>query len=272
MESIDLSGAFMVPSKVYVGDRASLVLPLPGLTADKYSGTSPGQLPSLSPDIDIHQITVERRPGGSFLTIEFSAYAPGILELPPIDIAGETIGGLKIEISSILNSDESGMTLSAPALPLAIPGTSLLIYGSISTVILLMLLTIWVLFRGRKQMEAWLAAWRRKRLLALMLATERRLRRALLKGVNYRQILDTLSTEFRDFLSRFTGINYRAMTAAEIGWLKNAGEGITDAASLSAFFSQCDGTRFSGREINNDETLSMLGDLKNFLATLGKKP
>jgi hypothetical protein len=272
MASIDLSGAITVPSKVYVGDRASLVLSLPGLAADKYSGTSPGQLSSLSPDIDIHQITVERRPGGSLLTIEFSAYAPGVLELPPINIDGETISGLKIEISSILSSDESGMTLSAPALPLAIPGTSLLIYGSISSAILLMLLTIWILFRGRERMETWLAAWRRKRLLALMQGTERRLRRALLRGVNCRQILDTVSTEFRDFLSRFTGINYRAMTAAEIGWLANAGEGIADAVSLGAFFSHCDGTRFSGREINNDETLSMLGDLKSFLTALGKKP
>jgi hypothetical protein len=272
MASIDLSGAIMIPSKVYVGDRASFVLPLPGFAADKYSGAGPVQLSSLSPDIDIHHITVERRPGGSLLTIEFSAYAPGILELPPIDVAGETISGLRIEISSILGSDGSGMTLSAPALPLAIPGTSLLIYGSISLIIAVLLLTIWILFRGRGRMETLLATWRRKRLLALMLATERRLRRALLRGIECRQILDTVSMEFRNFLSRFTGINYRAMTAAEIGWLANAGEGIADASSLGAFFNHCDGIRFNGREITNDETLSLLGDLKNFLAALGKKP
>jgi hypothetical protein len=267
MAQIDLSGAFMVPSKVYVGDRASLILPLSGIAVDKFGS---GQITIPSPNIDIHNITIERRPGGSFLTIEFSAYAPGMLELPPIDIAGETFSGLKIEISSILSSDVSGMALSAPALPLAIPGTSLLIYGSLSSAILLMLLTLWVLFRGRGRVKGWLEALKRKRLLASMRGLERRLYRALLKGVRCREILDIVSTEFRDFLSRFTGINYRAMTAAEIGWL-NTGEGIPDGGSLGAFFSHCDGIRFSGHEINNDETLAILGDLNRFLMTMGKK-
>ncbi|MDR0494113.1 MAG: hypothetical protein LBG95_00585 [Treponema sp.] len=268
MAQIDLSGAFMVPAKVYVGDRASLILPLTGIDSDKHDF---GHILLPSPDIDIHHIAIERRPGGSFLTVEFSAYAPGILELPPINIAGETFSGLKIEISSILTSDESGMTLSAPALPLAIPGTSLMIYGSLSSAVLLMLLAIWVLFRGRGRLEGWLAALKRKRQLASMRGLERHLYRALLKGVKCRQILDTVSAEFRDFLSRFTGINYRAMTAAEIGWLINTGEGVPDNGFLGAFFNRCDGIRFSGYEINNDETLALMGDLRGFLAALGKK-
>jgi hypothetical protein len=259
MAQIDLSGAYMVPSKVYVGDRATLMLPMSGVAADAAINS---KLFS-SPDIIIHHAAIERRPGGNFLTVEFSAYMPGILELPPLEIAGETFSGIKIEISSILAGDESAMVLSGPALPLAIPGTSLLIYGSMSAAIVLSLLVIGGLFWGHKRLRGWLAAWRRRRLIASMMGTEKRLRRALAKGVVRREILDALSTEFRGFLACFTGENCRAMTAAEIAGLENM-----DGEFLGGFFSHCDEIRFSGSGINGEQTLEMLGDLRRFLSGL----
>jgi len=259
MAQIDLSGAYMIPQKVYVGDRATLVLPMPGVAADAVINAGK----SFSPDIIIHHAAIERRPGGSFLTVEFSAYTTGTLELPPLEIAGEIFSGIKIDITSILAADESAMVLSAPALPLAIPGTSLLIYGSMSAVILLGLLVIGGLFWGRKRMKGWLATWRRRRLIAAMMGTEKRLRRAVAKGAVRREILDTLSTEFRSFLSCFTGENCRAMTAAEIGCLANM-----DGEFLGGFFNHCDAIRFSGGEINGVQTLTVLGDMKKFLAGL----
>jgi len=257
-------GAYMVPSKVYVGDRASLMLPLSGMTG--HEEINARLIPS-SPDIDIHHAALERRPGGSFLKIEFSAYTPGILELPPFEIGGKIFSGATVEISSILEPGEEGMVLSGPALPLAIPGTSFLIYGTISAGILLMLLIIWVSFRGRAQLKGWLAALKRRWLLISMLDTEKRLRKALAKGTARRKILDSLSTEFRDFLAFFTGENCRAMTAVEIGRL---GGSMPDSEFLGKFFSRCDGIRFSGDEISGDEILSMLGDLRGFLGALGR--
>jgi len=257
-------GAYMVPSKVYVGDLASLMLPLSGVTGHEEINT--GLIPS-SPDIDIHHVALERRPGGSFLKIEFSAYTPGILELPLFETGGKIFSGVTVEISSILEPDESGMVLSGPALPLAIPGTSFLIYGTISAGILLMLLIIWVSFRGRAQLKGWLSALKRRWMLISMLDTEKRLRKALAKGTACRKILDTLSTEFRDFLAYFTGENCRAMTAVEIGRL---GGSMPDSEFLGKFFSRCDGIRFSGDKISGDEILAMLGDLRSFLVTLGR--
>jgi len=261
-------GAYMVPSKVYVGDRASLMVPLPGVTGNEEINTM--LIPS-SPDIDIHHVALERRPTGSFLKIEFSAYTPGILELPPFDIRGEIFSGLSIEISSILEPGEDGTVLSGPALPLAIPGTSLLIYGTISAGILLILLTMWILLRGRAQMKNWMSAWKRRWLLVSMMDLEKRLRRALAKDAACREILDVLSTEFRNFLACFTGENCRAMTAVEIGRLNGRGEvTVPDTAFLGDFFSRCDGIRFSGAAINRGEILAMLGDLRRFLAALGR--
>ena len=263
--------AYMIPTKVYVGDRANFVLPLPGFTDQQEAEISPVQIPS-SPDIDIHRVAFERRPAGNRLIIEFSAYAPGILALPAISIAGETFSGLAIEISSILDSGPASMILSGPALPLAIPGTSLLVYGTISASVITLLLALWALFWGRRQFKAWLEVWKRRRLLVAMWRIERRLRRDLAKGSGGREILDMLSIEFRSFLAYFYAMNCRAMTASEFGRMVLIEEypGAPGSEFLMDFFNRCDCIRFSGEEINGDETLGMLGETRSFLRALDR--
>jgi hypothetical protein len=253
----------MVPSLVYVGDRASLILPLPGFAFNNDAETVSGKINSTG-DIDIHHAAIERRPGGSRLVIEFTAYTPGILELPPVSIAGEVFTGLKIDISSILEHDESGRVLSGPALPIAIPGTSLLVYGSICAIIFSLLFSLWVLFMGQKKIKVWLEAWKRWRLFASMRGTEKRLRRTLAKGTPCRDILNTLSVEFRSFLGVFTGEYCPAMTAAEFA-------NIANGEFLKNFFYRCDGSRFSNRKIHSDDALAMLDDLKKILVVLEKE-
>ena len=263
-------GAYMIPPKVYVGDRATLILPLPGFTGAGSVEIAPGQIPFHN-DIDIHRIAVERRPGGSRLILEFTAFEPGGVELPPLEIAGEKFNGLKIEIASILEQGESGYALSGPAPPLAIPGTSLLIYGTISAGVLLALLSAWALLWGRSRINGWLSVWRRKQLLAAMSRIERRLRKSLTKGESRRGILDTLSSEFRSFLAWFTGINCRAMTAAELCSLPADNIYFPHNGEFPGeFLGRCDSIRFCGAEISEDETLSMLDNIKYFLRELDK--
>jgi len=258
--------AFLVPSRVFVGDRASLILPLPGFAVQEDSETA--SIVSPADDLDIHRAFLERRPVGSRLTVEFTAYAPGVLQLPSIVIAGEIFSGLTIEISSVLEQDAMGKVLSDPAPPLAIPGTSLLVYGTIISILFCLSLAFWVLFWGRKNIKNWLAAWEKRRLLNGMRNVEKRLRRTLARGDDtYRNILDALSMEFRGFLSRFTGEQCRAMTAVEFA----DSELRMDREFLKDFFKRCDGVRFSGAEINRKDILVMLNDLKRFLAGLTVK-
>jgi len=260
------AGAFMVPSRVYVGDRAALILPLPGFVVKEDSESA--SIVSPSTDIDIHRALLERRPVGSRLTVEFTAYTPGVLELPSIVIAGEVFNGLKIEISSILEHDASGTVLSDPAPPLAIPGTSLLVYGSIISILCSLSLALWVLFWGRDRIKRWLASWEKKRLLIGMRRIEKHLRKTLAKGDDTcRNILDALSREFRGFLSRFTGEHCHAMTAVEFANIELQ----INREFLKDFFRRCDGIRFGGGEINKNDALSMLDDLKQFLAELIKE-
>ncbi|MDR0315771.1 MAG: hypothetical protein LBH97_02600 [Treponema sp.] len=278
--------SYLVPQIVYVGDRATLILPFTSIHVAGARETSIALDPNFFPfsaDIEFYRIMVEHRSSGSRLVVEFSAYAPGILELPPIEIDGELFTGIKIEITSIIGSGESGAVLSGPALPLAIPGTSLLIYGTMSAAILILLLVLWLRLRGRGFLKGWIDKWRRKQLIISMSAIEKRLRRALLKkDENQRDILNTLSGEFRAFLSFFTGENCRAMTAREIGhipqgsliqWQPDAADDAYRELSghfLEYFFYRCDSLRFSGSEIQRDDTLAMLGDLRRFLVALDR--
>jgi hypothetical protein len=255
--------ASMIPSKVYVGDRASLILPLPDFVVKEDSETASVVSPAAG--IDIHRVMLERRPVGSRLAVEFTAYAPGILELPSIAVAGEIFSGLTVEISSVLEEDASGMVLSAPAPPLAIPGTSLLVYGTIISILCTLSLFFWILFWGRKRIKGWVAAWERKRLLAGMTVIERRMRKTLARGDDsYRNILDYLSREFRGFLSNFTGERCHAMTAVDFAGIELQ----IDREFLKDFFRRYDGIRFGGGEISKKDALSMLDDLKQFLAVL----
>jgi hypothetical protein len=261
------AGAFMVPSRVYVGDRAVIVLPLPGFVMKTDSVTASAV--STAIDIEIHRAILERRPVGSRLTVEFTAYATGILELPPIAVSGEVFSGLKIEISSVLEQGASGAILSGPALPLAIPGTSLLVYGTVISILFSLSLAFWILFWGRARIKGWLSSWKKKRLLAGMLRIEKRLRKTLSKGEDtYRNILDALSREFRGFLSHFTGERCLAMTASEFANIELQ----INREFLKDFFRRCDGVRFGGGEINKNDALSMLDDLKQFLAALSSAP
>lgn len=265
---------YLIPQTVYVGDRAALVIPL----ENPFPGRLPlsGEPPSL-PDLVIHRIQLESRGERSQLVIDFTAYAPGLLELPPLEIGGMSFTGLRIEIASILGAGEEAAVFSPPAAPLAIPGTGFLIYGTMTGAILLILGVFWALWWVPRRMEDWLKKRRRKGLLVSLAGMERRIRRELVRGTTTAfqrgERLNALTGEFRSFLSLFTGENCRAMTAGEFSRFSPLGEwGPADsplgADFLGAFFRRCDNLRFSGAGISAGDLLDILGNLRRFIAAL----
>ena len=267
------TGAYLIPRTVYVGDPAVLVFPLPELSASTAPGSNadivlaPGapNFPT-DTDIDFHRIVLERRTSGSRLLIEFTAFVPGLLELPIIEIGGERITGACAGISSIIDPGKSGLELSGPAPSLAIPGTALMIYGTMAVIAFLIVLTLWFLLKGRRYLNSWIAKWKRWNLFISVKVMEKRLYKALLKGGNTREILDKLSGEFRTFLSFFTGNNCRAMTANELERLSPE----FDCIFLGSFFRRCDKFRFSGGSVSTDDVFRLLADLRVFVGTLEK--
>ena len=260
------AAAYLIPRAVYVGDVASLILPLPQLAARETANivlSRDSQDFPFHPDIDFHRITLELRGAGSVLIVEFSAFQTGRLELPSIKIGGEYFPGLSIDIRSVLTETGSMLELSNPAMPLTMPGTTLLVYGTLAAVVFVLTSLLLLLLRGRNHIKRWIAIWKRKRLLAVMKATGRRLHKAMLKNGKGREVLDILSLEFRTFLSHFFGENCRAMTARELeNKLSNDFPG--------KFFRRCDEIRFSRGVVEKNDVLMMLADLRAFLETLGK--
>jgi hypothetical protein len=269
---------YLIPQAVYVGDPAVLVIPLERPLSGEALSLPPVESLSL-PDLAVHRVELESRGAGGRLVIHFTAYAPGPLELPPFEIGGLFFEGIRVEIASILGSGEDAAALSPPAPPLAIPGTSLLIYGTLAGAVLIFLTVLWAFLWAPRRLEGWLKKWRRKRLILSLALMERRLRKTLTRGAGAPQraeLLNFLTGEFRSFLSLLTGENCRAMTAGELSRL-SLGEALTGAAALEGgflggFFRRCDDLRFSGADIGAEELLEILGDLKRFVEALSAPP
>jgi len=259
-------GAMLIPRTVYVGDKATLVLTLPGAVRDMADVVLSGQSLNFLHDenFDFHRVVLERRISGSRLLIEFTAFVPGFLELPVVEIDGEQFAGLTVTINSLLSTG-SGYVLSGPASSLVMPGTALMFYGTMAGSALFLLFAVWFILKGRRYVQIWAAMWKQWRLFASVKNMEKRLQKALLKGVDKRVILDRISGEFRVFLSFLTGINCRAMTAREFEKLVEY-----NPSFLKDFFRKCDEFRFCGAEVNSDDVTHLLADIRLFVVEFEK--
>jgi len=270
------SDIYLIPKNVYVGDKAVLVLPLAGTAQSSQDITltpSSDNFP-LHENIDFHRIILEHHTGTNRLMIEFTAFVPGLLELPPIEIGGGYFSGLSFTVSSVIEGSPS-LILSGPASSLAMPGTAIMFYGTISAVIIFILLTVWFFFKGRIFLKKWREKYKYWKLFNSMKLVEKRLYKNVFKGEDKRVILDKLSDQFRVFLSIMTGINCRSMTAGnfetpefEMALNNRQIMNSLNPAQLGNFFSKCDELRFSGGNIDSQEIFSLLEFLRSFIGTM----
>jgi len=262
--------AYLIPRQIFVGDPATLVVPLPASEqnrSDIILSPPSDNLPA-DPNIDFHRLILERRTAGSRLMIEFTPFIPGVLELPVIEIGDIIFDNLTITVNSLID-DKTSPVLSGAASALAIPGTALMLYGSLSAIILFLLLVILFFVKGRKLLKKIIEKWKRRNLFSALRKTAKRLHKEVFKGTDKRYIIDKLSDEFRIFLSQLSGNNCRAMTAKEFEFLQASfnlkGE---SEISLITFFRTCDDLRFSGESINSKDIFSLLDEMKQFISIL----
>jgi hypothetical protein len=267
---------YSIPQTIFVGDRGRLVVPL----GSAFSGSEgrifrgPEELPQ-SEDLVITQVELERRGGMSRLLIDFQAYAPGIIELPPIEIASYTFTGLELTISSILDAGPQGKVLSGPTPPLAAPGTAVMIYGTVLGILGFFLLLVLGRIWGLSRLRNLGMRFRRRRRIRAMGKILRRLRSTLLKdrsgpagGGPEAEILGHISREFRVFLGLLCGMNCRAMVPREFLALPSLTgspedhDAVLSGEFLCDIFYRCDTLRFSGAGIKGDEVLDILDDFK----------
>jgi hypothetical protein len=275
---------YLIPQTVYVGDRARLVAPLgpafSNVEAFIMEGTEAFRP---SEDLIINRIAVEHRGGQTRLLIDFIAYRPGVLELPPLGIPslalrGFPVSGIQVHITSILSGDS--LVLSPAVPPLVVPGTITLIYGTVASLVLLALLGLGIRLWGRGSLQQLGECFRRWRLIRFMKKRLQHLRTMVegaADGHDAGELLALVSSEFRGFLTLFTGINCRALAAGEFTGLPPLvvcdtqapdDQGIVTGTFLAGIFRRCDTLRFSGTGISREALLDMLDGLEHFIDAL----
>ena len=267
------NGSYLIPRYIFVGDPATLVLPLPAAAQNRVDIvlTSPSDYLPSDPNIDFHRIILEQRITGSRLLIEFTPFVPGILELPVIEIGDAYFSGLTVTVNSLID-DSASPVLSGAASTLAIPGTAFMLYGSLTAIIFIILFAFIFILKGRKFLNELTRKIKQRRLFKSIYKTEKRLQKEIIRGTDKRLVLDKLSEEFRLFLSTLTGNNCRAMTAGEFDNLTtNTGNTLIQEEKpsfLNVFFRECDDLRFSGKEITSGDLTRLLDDMRGFLSVL----
>ena len=263
------SESTLVPQTVYVGDRARLIVPLDAAAfpegRDSLVADRAEALPK-SGAVHIHRVEVERRQGRVRALIDFTAFAPGTVQIPPIDIEGIRLRGLEIHIASVL--DGGSADLSPPEKTLVAPGTYALIYGGISLLAAAVVSILLMALRGVPAYREY--AERRKRGLAAR-SMRRVLGRLEAEGgtMDCGMLLSVLFEELRSYLTYRTGYNCHALTAREFPTaLAETALGPrfseTDLAFLESLFRLGDEVRFGSRSATRPELLDALngvGDL-----------
>ena len=277
---------FVLPQTIFVGDLGRMVVPLDRYfsEAEPFIVDTPERLPQ-TPVLVIRRIELERRAGISRLLIDFIPFAPGTLPFPDIEFFSQeedsswedtysainipAITGLQVHVSSILTPSQ--MALSEPAPPLAVPGTSLLIYGTIVLILVVLFLGIGCsLWGSRHFWETW-ELIRRKFLILGLKKFIRYIKEesSVENDRNPAPYLSLLSGEFREFLSLFTGINCRSMTAGEFLRLPMEYTGL-GPVYLSGLFQTWDTLRFSGRGMEMVDLTQAMSEIEEFLIALEK--
>jgi hypothetical protein len=267
---------YLIPQTVYVGDRARLVVPLGPAFSNVEAFVMEGAFRP-SEDLIINRIAVEHRGDQTRLLIDFIAYRPGVLELPTIPslaLRGFPVSGIQVHITSILSGDSLVLAPAVP--PLVVPGTITLIYGTVASLVLLALLGLGIRLWGRGSLQQLGECFRRWRLIRFMKKRLRHLRSMVegaADGHDAGELLALVCSEFRGFLTLFTGINCRALAAGEFVGLPvvcdtQAPQGIVTGTFLAGIFRRYDTLRFSGTSISREALLDMLDGLQHFIGAL----
>jgi hypothetical protein len=258
---------YTIPQTIFVGDRGRLAVPLGSAFAGVAAAVIQGPLLPRSEDLVINRVELEKRGAAAMLLVDFQAYAPGLLALPPLEIGAHTFAGLAVSISSILPVERQGMVLSAPAGPLAAPGTAALIYGAVLALLLLLLAMTLGSVWGRTRLRSCAERLRRQRVIRAMMRTLKRLRSAS-PGAGM-EITETLSRDFRVLLGMLTGQNCQAMVPSEFLALDGLGSGAGPGPEAVAdLFRRCDALRFSGQRVEPEAALALLEEFKTLAGLL----
>ncbi|MBI9101146.1 MAG: hypothetical protein JEY99_01935 [Spirochaetales bacterium] len=205
----DIEQVTFIPREFYIGDtvdmRVTLKIP---------SGTYlniPEEFPRAG-WIHIHDINFLENEEFTTIHIIFSSFQPGIRVLPPIDLGGLVLEGVRIDTASILDQEYSSFVSASD--PMYLPGTAfyfgLLVGGLIG-------LPLFILFFFRvlrsRILRSVLTAGRRRPYIRLQKVLKELERKILNRDGN--EFYTTLLLELKVYLSNRTGSDFNTLTSRE---------------------------------------------------------
>jgi hypothetical protein len=282
------STPYQIPQTIYIGDHGRLVYPLNGFFFNQEEAVPKPAIASEFDgeenyaDIIINELSiVDDAAGGGLgrlsaeasdmrLIVDFQVFKTGIVQIPPIVIAGETLQGLEVQVSSIL--EESGdLTILSPAeQPLNAPGTIWIITSIVLTVIFIVAFLFLFVFKG----SAFLSDLKRKlRNRRIIHQTQKSIKKLKInldkKNIGARAALDGIATELRLFLDNYFNIHCLSMSPPE--FLKLSFPASCLAQEYSAnyfyeFFMKCDTIRFSGAAVSEEAVREIIVEVETLVA------
>ncbi len=262
----EILSAAQVPPQVFVGDKARLVLTL----APKASAATRSfiidvedKLPQ-SKSVHITRIQLDTNGKNPKMIVDFIPFEPGTIMLPPLEIGPYVINRQLVEIASVLEADQGGMETAPPEEPLLIPGTRLLLYGTIGFLFFLVLGLFAALMWG----SAWYArlqSWLKKR------NTLRNLKKSLGQLEHHQEKnispaeIGILIGYLRLYIQLQTGISCAAKTSMEIADQADIFPHPELALVLAQIIGQSDALRFSGKGVSALELENLCLDIKKII-------
>ncbi len=276
-DSLPREGIYTIPQTIYVGDHGRLVLPLGAVYAeiDSLSISETRLLPQ-SADIVINRAEIDTKTGVPRLLVDFQAYAPGVMEFPPLNIGGYEFSGLTVTVASILEA-EGDRVLSEAAPSMNVPGTLAFVYGSIIGIVFCLLIVLVFYFKGIPRLKKMGILRRRRHTLRILRRSLNTMRTSVAKNnVSCSDALSKVSQSFRKFLSFFIEMNCFTMVPKEFLLLPKmirqsglkGGEIyiIKHVEILYRIFKCCDELRFSGNVLERENVLKVLDTINRFAA------
>jgi hypothetical protein len=256
---------FLVPQTVFVGDEGRLVVPLAEMPAGQSNAVITDRLP-YNENIIVKRVEIDVR--AKQLLIDFVAFRPGVLEIPPIGGIGETnataasdaidttgaiasieLPPLKVEIASILEREGYSIILSPLERPLAAPGTFALVSGGTAALVALAAAVVFLAVKGPKRFHR---IFEKVRVRLLILRTKRAIQKtqnALVSGrIGAKEGAAAAGAAFKSFLSAFYRKDYASYAAED--FLSDAL--FCDDAAYRVF-AACDKFKFSPAPVEQDD-------------------
>ena len=271
--------SYLIPRIVYIGDQSRLVVTLNenfsktqafvSSTHETLTKILPEGYQRRTAPVVINRIELDRRSDHPRLLIDFIPYVSGHVTLPSILIAEVPpleITGLSVSVASILGSNDS--SLAEPAAPLAAPGTSLYVYSLTAIVLIIILFGIIGSIWSKKHFAFYKRRFYRRRLFRAMERLLKKLSAECSDGAQSAELFSVLSSEFREFLSLFSGTDCRALTSGEFYSIGFSEPDLLNSEYLSGLFKRLEMIRFTGSAVTEEQFLEVIDEVHSFLTNL----